>query len=411
VNWGTSPNPAEQKTHELFAPGAPAPPGFVPLCVPNIGGNEWKYVKECLDAGWVSSAGAFVERFEREFAAAVGASHAVATSSGTAALHVALLVAGVRPEDEVIVPALTFVAPANAVRYVGAWPVFLDVDLDYWQLDPQRIEVFLKKDCVRSSEGLRNRHTGRRVTAILPVDILGHPCDLDAIHELAETHGLALVEDATESLGAGYRGKPLGSCGALTCFSFNGNKLLTTGGGGMVATNDATLAERIRYLSTQAKDDPLEFVHHTVGFNYRLTNVQAAVGCAQLERLDEFVTAKRRIAERYGSGIAGLEGITSMREAPWASSAYWLYTIMVDESRSRLGSRALISELESARIQARPLWQPLHKSPAHRGAFATPCPVAERVNRDALSLPSSTALGEADQTRVIDTLRDLLLDT
>lgn len=383
----------------------------MPLCVPNIGGNEWKYVKECLDSGWVSSAGAFVERFEREFAAAVGAPHAVATASGTAALHVALLVAGVRPEDEVIVPALTFIAPANAVRYVGAWPTFLDVDPEYWQLDPQRIEAFIDEDCESTSDGLRNRHTGRRVTTVLPVDILGHPCDLNAINKLAEAHGLVVVEDASQSLGAEYRGKPLGSSGALTCFSFNGNKLITTGGGGMVATNDETLAGNIRYLTTQAKDDPLEFVHHRVGFNYRLTNLEAAVGCAQLERLDEFVSAKRTIAERYSSGIGGLEGVTAMREAPWASSAHWLYTILVDENRSRLSSRALSSKLESARIQTRPLWQPLHESPAHRGAFAAPCPVAERVNRQALSLPSSTALTDADQERVVETLRKLLLGT
>lgn len=384
---------------------------MVPLCVPNIGGNEWKYVRECLDSGWVSSAGAFVERFEREFAAAVDAPHAVATASGTAALHVALLVAGVRPEDEVIVPALTFIAPANAVRYLGAWPTFLDIDPDYWQLDPQRIEAFIEEDCETTTDGLRNRRSGRFVTAILPVDILGHPCDLNAIHELAETHGLAVVEDASQSLGAEYRGKPLGSSGALTCFSFNGNKLITTGGGGMVATNDQTLAATIRYLTTQAKDDPFEFVHHTVGFNYRLTNLEAAVGCAQLERLDEFVSAKLRIAERYASGIAGLEGVTSMREAPWAASAHWLYTILVDETRSGLSSRVLSSKLESAGIQTRPLWQPLHESPAHRGAFAAPCPVAEKVNRQALSLPSSTALSDVDQERVIETLRGLLPGT
>ena len=395
------------------APGSGAGPlaSPVPLCVPNIGGKERTYVEQCLTSGWVSSVGPFVERFEREFAAALGVAHAVATTSGTAALHTALLLAGVRPGDEVILPSLTFIAPANAVRYVGAWPTFVDVDQDYWQFDPGELSAFLRDDCKVSAGELHNRHTGRRVVAVLPVDILGHPCDLPAIKEIAEQHGLAVVEDATESLGALCRGQPLGRWSRLTCFSFNANKLMTTGGGGMLVTDDPLLARRARYLTTQAKDDPLEFVHQEIGYNYRLTSVQAALGCAQLERLPAFLAAKRRIATRYAEALEGLPGIQPMKEAPWATASYWMYTILVDAERCGTDSRSLLKALAASNIETRPLWQPLHLSPAHRDSFARSCPVATRVNRLALSVPCSTSLTEEEQCRVIGALqRELVAD-
>lgn len=394
---------SSNKTRE---PGAPVAAGMIPLSVPNIGGREWEYVKECLDTGWVSSVGPFVERFEREFAEAVGAPHAVAVASGTAALHVALQLAGVGPDEEVILPALTFIAPANAVRYLRAWPVFLDVDPDIWQLDAGAVRRFLSADCRRNADGsVWNRHTGRRVRGILPVDILGHPADLDALHGLAEEHGLVLVEDATESLGARYRGQPVGSRSMLTGFSFNGNKLLTTGGGGMLVTRDLELARKARYLTTQAKDDAVEFVHGAVGYNYRLTNVQAAIGCAQLERLAEFVATKRRIAETYATAWREIPGITAQGEAPWARSALWLYTVRVDRARYGRGSRELMAALDSDGIQTRPLWQPLHRSPAHQGSWSGDCPVTDRLHAEALSLPCSTGLAAAELSRVIESVR------
>ncbi len=388
---------------------APVPADdFVPLCVPNIGGREWEYVKDCLDTGWVSSVGSYVERLERTFAGWVGADHAVATGSGTAALHVAMLLAGVQPGDEVVVPSLTFIAPANVVRYVGAWPTFVDVDPNHWQLDVTELAAFLREDCRRVLGELRNRHTDRRVVAVQAVDILGHPCDLDAIHGLAREYGLGIVEDATESLGAEYRGRRLGRGTRLTCFSFNGNKVITTGGGGMLVTDDEALARRARYLTTQAKDDPMEFVHREVGYNYRLSNVQAAMGCAQLERLEEFVERKRQVASRYSQELSDIPGITPMREAPWARASYWLFSVLVDAAQCRLDSRSLMRRLEEARIETRPLWQPLHRSPAHRGSFARACPVAEQLNRQALSLPSSTSLTPEQQARVISTVRQLI---
>jgi perosamine synthetase len=385
-----------------FEPGAPARQGEIALCVPAMGGNEWQYVKECLDSGWVSSAGPFVDRFEREFAQAIGISHAVATASGTAALHLALLVAGVLPDDEVLVSTLSFIAPANAIRYAGAWPIFIDAEPDYWQMDPAAVERFLAERCHRVSGELRNRETGRRVKAVLPVHILGHPVEMSRIVAAARSHGLAIVEDATESLGASYQSIPVGRLGDIACFSFNGNKLITTGGGGMIVTDDNAMAARARYLSTQAKDDPIEYVHHAVGYNYRLTNVQAAIGCAQLEHLAEHIAAKRRIATAYAEGLGNVAGVRCMCESPHVDSAFWLYTILIDEKINGLSSRDFLVRLHEQGIQARPLWQPLHVSPAHASPRVEHCPVAERLHAQALSLPSSVGLAVADQQRVIN---------
>ncbi|HEX5436197.1 MAG TPA: LegC family aminotransferase [Gemmatimonadaceae bacterium] len=385
------------------APGAPAAPGFVPLCVPRIQGNEWRYVKECLDTNWVSSVGAYVDRFERAVAERVGVAHAVATVNGTAALHVALHLAGVRPGDEVLVSSLTFIAPANAIRYVGAHPVFIDAEPDFWQMDVERVLHFLGARCAWRDGTLFNRGTGRPVRALLPVHVLGHPVQMDAILDAAGRYGLAVIEDATESLGAEWRGRPVGQLGDVACFSFNGNKLITTGGGGMLVTNNAEHARRARYLTTQAKDDPIEYVHEEVGYNYRLTNVLAAIGVAQMEQLDAYIAAKRRIARRYAAALGDVPGLTIMHEAPWARSVFWMYTILVDAARFGMDSRTLLRTLAAHGIQTRPLWQPLHLSRAHQNgeALRAPCPVAERLNRDALSLPCSVGLTDDEQDRVI----------
>jgi perosamine synthetase len=302
----------------------------------------------------------------------------------------------------VLVSTLTFIAPANAVRYAGAFPVFDDAEPRYWQIDPQRVADFLAKDCAAQDGRLVNRRTGRPIRAILPVDVLGHPVDADALREIAKRHGLAIVEDATEGLGARYRDRAVGALGDVGCLSFNGNKIITTGGGGMVLTDDADWARRARHLSTQAKEDPVEYVHREVGFNYRLTNVLAALGVAQLELLDSYVERKRRIAARYAEAFADVPGLTPPAEAPWATSSYWLYTVLVDEEKFGMGSRELLRALDGDRIQARPLWQPLHRSAAHADCDRVGGEVADRLNRDALSLPCSVGLEEADQRRVIE---------
>ena len=384
-----------------FEPGAPIGDGGIPLCVPEIRGNEWTYIKECLDTNFVSSVGPFVDRFERELAAGVGVKYAVATASGTAALHVALLVAGIALDDEVVVPTLTFIAPVNAIRYVGAWPVFIDAEPVYWEMDPQKVRDFIEKECQWKGGELRNRHTGRRVRAIIPVHIPGHPVDMDPIVELAQKYQLSVIEDATESLGVKYKGEMTGRIGDIACFSFNGNKIITTGGGGMIVTDNETWARKAKYLTTQAKDDPLEFVHNEIGFNYRLTNLQAALGCAQLEQLDDYITAKRQIAETYTAALKQTPGLTPMRQADWAFSIFWMYTILVDATLYGMDSRALMRKLAAQSIQTRPLWQPIHLSKAHQGAYAADCSVAERLNRDAISLPSSVGLLSKEQAYVV----------
>ena len=392
---------------EKSAPGAPPAADFIPLIVPEIRGREWQYVKECLDTNWVSSVGPSVDRFEKLAADRAGTRYAVATVNGTAALHVALMIAGVGRDDEVLVSTLTFIAPANAVRYVGAWPVFIDAEPRFWQMDPERVADFLDRDCRRDGAALRNRRTGRRVAAILPVHILGHPVDLDPILQVAEKYGLPVIEDATEGLGAKYRGRSLGGIGHAGCFSFNGNKIITTGGGGMYVTDNPDWAERARYLTTQAKDDPIEYVHHAVGYNYRLTNVLAALGCAQMEQLDAYVESKRRIAGRYRSALAAVPGIRLPEEAGWAFSTFWMYTVLVDEAAFGMNSRQLLRALAAQKIQTRPLWQPLHRSQAHDATGSPPCTQAELLHQCAISLPCSVGLTPEAQSKVVESLKGL----
>lgn len=388
-------------------PGTPGPVGTIPLCAPEIRGNEWLYVKECLDTNWVSSVGPYVDAFEAAFARYLGVQHAIAVCNGTSALHIALILAGVRPGDEVLVSSLSFIAPANAIRYVGAIPRFIDCEPTYWQIDVVALERFLDEDCRPDRRTLYNRETGRRIGAILPVHILGHPCDMAPIMRIADRYDIPIIEDATESLGAKYRGQPVGTLGRIGCFSFNGNKLITTGGGGMIVTNDNKVAERARYLTTQAKDDMIEYIHNEVGYNYRLTNLQAAVGCAQLERISEFLEKKRSIAETYRRNLTHIPGISPMVEAPWANHAWWLFTIRVDPVQFGMDSRNLLRSLAAKGIQTRPLWQPLHRSPAHRHVVGdVSLPVAEAIQAEALSLPSSVGLTDHDIERVVESIRD-----
>ncbi len=377
-------------------PGARPQKGVIPLSVPEVSGREWEYLKDCLDTGWVSSGGSYVDRFEGICADKAGVERAVATVNGTAALHAALLAAGIGPGEEVLVSALSFIAPAYAVRYLGAWPVFIDAEPEYLQMDPARLADFLKKDCRREGKITIDKATGRRVSGIIPVHILGHPVNLDPVLDLAFEFGLTLIEDAGEGLGGFYRGQPLGSPGRAGCLSFNGNKLITSGGGGMVLTDDGDLAERVRYLTAQAKDDPLEYVHGEVGYNYRLTNIQAALGLAQMERLEEYVAVKKRIASRYERAFSGLAGIEPMARAPWADPSFRLYTVKLKGD-----SRPLMKALAREGIQTRPLWQPLHRSPALAGSPRAECPVAGDLYRRCLSLPCSVGLSGADQDRVI----------
>lgn len=372
----------------------------IPLSIPWLCGNEEAYLRECVETNWVSSAGAFVTRFETALANYVGRNHAVAVVNGTAALHTALMVAGVGPGDCVLTSTMTFVATANAIRHAGAYPVFIDVDPETWQIDPILVSDFLSNDCERRDQSVFDRKTGRRVGAVLPVHILGHPADMDPILSTAREFDLPVIEDATESLGAAYRGRKAGALGDIACFSFNGNKLVTCGGGGMILTDQPEWAKRARHLTTQARCDGIEPIHDEVGYNYRLTNLQAAVGCAQLENLDRRLAEKRRIAGVYRDFCAQTPGLSFMPEAEWADHAFWLSTILVDPDRFGADRYQLLRVLADHGIESRPLWQPLHLSPAYRGARFVRGLAAENLYAQALSLPSSCGLNGAEQEHV-----------
>ena len=390
---------------ENSAPGAPARPGAIPLCVPEIAGNEWAYIKECLDTNWVSSVGPFVDRFEQDVAARVDAGFAVAAVSGTAALHTALLAAGVAPDEEVIVPSLTFIAPVNAIRYVGAEPVFMDSEGSHWQMDMQKLSDFLERQCTWHQGKLRNRNSGRRIAAAIAVHILGHACELDAFWEVVGRYELVTVEDAAEALGVSYRSTHVGSASHVSCFSFNANKIVTAGGGGMLLTGDQRVAARARALINQAKADSPEFVHTDVGYNYRLSNLQAALGCAQLSHLDEHIERKRQLARRYRRALAESDGFTALAEQEHIEATHWMPTVLVDEATFGQDSRQLLNQLQQHGIETRPLWQPAHLSSVYADCETYHCDISERLHQKALSLPCSVGLSDADQNRVIETIR------
>jgi len=379
-----------------------SPTKIIPLSEPYLNGNEWQYVKECLDTGWVSSVGKYVNLFESAVATLADCKYAVACASGTAALHMALLVAGLKADEEVVMPALTFAAPAFAVRYLGAWPVFIDVDARYWQMDITKLQDFLDHDCSSKGGELINRRTKRTIRAILPVHLLGHPVDMAPLLKLARKYRLMVIEDVAESIGASYKDKMLGGIGDIGCFSFNGNKTITSGGGGVMVTNNKALAKRARHLTTQAKIDSIEYLHDEIGYNYRLTNVQAAIGLAQLECLSDRVNRKRKLAAVYYQAFSGTKGIGLPQQAPWAKSIWWLYTILVDKKIYGEGSRDLMRRLAKKGIQSRPLWHPLHTQKIFKESYAYRIEVANSLYINGLSIPSSVNLGMKEQEQVIE---------
>jgi len=372
--------------------GASAAP--IALHEPEFAGREWDYVKECLDTGWVSSVGAFVDRFERDIASFTGVSHAVATSNGTSALHVCLLLAGVQPGDEVLMPALTFIATANAVSYAGATPHFVDSEPTSLGVDAARLDAYLEQHarvvdgvCI----GLRTRTP---IRALVVMHVFGHPADLDALDAVARRWHLALVEDAAESLGSTYRGRHTGNVGLLSALSFNGNKIATTGGGGAILTNDSTLARRAKHLTTTARTPHRwSFLHDEVGYNYRLPNLNAALGCAQLERLPSMVARKRRLAARYEAAFGALRGLRFLSEPPGTVSNYWLNSIVLDAPGEALRDDVLAT-LNDAGYMARPVWTLMHELPMYAGCPRMDLEVAESMAARIVSLPSSAKLGE-----------------
>ncbi len=369
-------------------------PGPVNLHEPCFAGNESRYVQDCIDSTFVSSVGRYVDRFEVELAAYTGARHAVAVVNGTAALHVALLLAGVEANDEVIVPALTFVATANAVRYCGAVPHFADSEERTLGLAPDALRDWLHTIAEPAAgQGCINRLTGRRIRAIVPMHTFGHPCDLDGLLAVAREFQLTLVEDAAESLGSIYHDRHTGTLGRLGTLSFNGNKTITTGGGGAILTDDTDLARRAKHLTTTAKvPHRWAYEHDTVGFNYRMPNINAALGCAQLEQLPDFLASKRRLTARYRESFAGLEQVRLMLEPPGCESNYWLQTLILDEAAADQRD-AILTTTNDTGLMTRPAWTLMHRLAPFLDCPRAPLPVAESLERRIINLPSSAGLG------------------
>ncbi len=373
---------------------------MIPLSVPNLSGNEWKYVKDCLDTNWVSSVGSYVNKMEEVSGIYSNAKYAIATSNGTAALHISLLLAGVRRDDLVILPNITFVAPANVIKYMGADAILMDVNEDTWQLDVDLLQRFLDKECVLRDGTCFHTPTGRRVSTIIPVHVLGNMVDLGKLLPLAEKFHIQVVEDATESLGSTYKDKPAGSFGLFGCLSYNGNKIITTGGGGMILTNNEVLAKKAKHLTTQAKAEGIEYYHDEVGYNYRMVNILAAMGVAQMEQLPAFIERKRNINKQYNEGLKSVPGFKPQTVTGHVKPNCWLYTAIFDRSKE------LLKYLDEHGIQTRPFWVPMNQLPAFaKDIYYQEDNVSGRVYSQCLSLPCSTNLTDKEIAEVIDKIK------
>lgn len=366
--------------------------GNFALHEPRFVGNDERYLRDCLESTYVSSVGAYVDRFEKELAAYTGARRAVAVVNGTASLQVALRLAGVQADDEVIVPALTFVATANAVRYLGATPHFADINLTTLGLDPLALREWLQINAEPAGGGYRNRRTGRRICAMVPVHIFGHPCDMDGLLSVAHDFRLTVVEDAAESLGSFYQGQHTGTFGLLGTLSFNGNKIITTGGGGAILTNDESLADHAKHLTTTAKQPHRwEYLHDDIGYNFRMPNLNAALGCAQLEQLPNFIVSKRRLFTRYKQAFAGIQDVCLVGEPPNCESNYWLETLILGEHIADQRDEVL-EVTNDAGLMTRPAWQLIHHLAPYKNCPRAPLPISESLAQRLINLPSSSGL-------------------
>ena len=362
------------------------------LSPPDVGDEERRMLLKAFDSNWIAPTGPDIDAFEHELAEEAGVAHAVALSSGTAALHLALLLAGVERGDEVLVPSFTFIASAAAATYLGAHPVFIDCSADSWNLDPTLVEEVLTERAAR----------GRRPSAVIAVDLYGETADYLALEALCRRFEVPLIEDSAEALGATHRGRPAGSFGTAGVFSFNGNKIITTSGGGMLVTQSSQLAERARHLATQAREPFPHFEHVTVGYNYRLSNLLAALGRAQLRGLHSRIERRKQIDEAYGEGLGGLPGVSSMPRTPNGTSNYWLTCILIDPATFGVDRERIRLALEMEDIESRPTWKPLHLQPAFTGVDFVGPGYCDRVFERGLCLPTGSSLSPADQSRVIE---------
>ena len=386
---------------------------MIPLSVPNLAGRELEYIKKCIDSNWVSSSGGFVNDFEKAICRYVKTKYAVACVNGTSGLQIGLSLCGVERGDEVIVPTLTFIAPVNVVRYLGAEPVFMDCD-SYMNMDPRKLEDFCLKECRLTNKGLINKSSGKTIKAVVPVHVFGNPCDMVEINRIARKFHLKVVEDATESLGAyytagKYAGKFSGTVSDVGVYSFNGNKIITTGGGGMIVTGNKAMAKKAKYLTEQAKDDPVRCVHNEIGYNFRLTNLQAALGIAQLEQLDKFIKNKKRNYLTYRELLKNISGLDVLGIPTGTSPNYWFYSLAIKPKKLGMTREELMHRLQKNGIQTRPIWHLNHLQRPYRKNQAYKIETALKFWKEVLNVPSSSSL-EIKQVRYVTSVIRSLSD-
>ena len=363
---------------------------FIPLHEPKFVGNEKKYVNDCIDSTFVSSVGKYVDRFEKEFAQYVGSKYAIATVNGTSALHISLLLADVKEDDEVITQPLTFIATCNAISYTGAKPIFVDVDLDTMGLSPKSLQEFLETNCEVIANKCINKITKKTIKACVPMHTFGHPCRIDIIKEICDTWHISLVEDAAESLGSSYKGKHTGTFGRLGSFSFNGNKIITSGGGGVIVTDDEALAKRAKHLTTTAKvPHPYEYKHDEIGYNYRMPNLNAALLVAQLEQLNSFLDNKRALAKEYAQFFQNMDDITFVQERKNAHANYWLQAIVLKDEKQR---DVFLQYTNKNGVMTRPIWTLMNELEMFQTCQKTELPNAKYLEQRVVNLPSSVRI-------------------
>jgi perosamine synthetase len=378
---------------------------MIPLSIPNLNGNEWQYVKDCLDTGWISSAGAYVTKFEEAIKNYTGVKYAIACMNGTAGLQVSLNLAGVTPNDIVIAPNLTFVATLNAITYSGAQIALIDVCEDSWQMDIALLQNWLENNTItkfiNGKPVTREIASGKKIGAIMPVYVLGGFIDIDKLLEISATYGIPLIEDSTEALGSFKNGKHAGSFGLTGVLSFNGNKIISTGGGGMILTNDKDIASRAKHITTTAKTDPLDYFHDEVGYNYRLVNVLAAIGVAQMENFENILKRKKEIDALYRSDLKGVGDIKLQENDTDSDPNCWLFTFRTKKMRE------LLNHLNNNNIQSRPFWTPMNNLPMYKDlTYITKKDISNKIFKECISIPSSSNLTTEDQHKVISEIKN-----
>jgi aminotransferase in exopolysaccharide biosynthesis len=378
---------------------------MIPLSVPHLNGNEWKYVKDCLDTGWISSAGAYVNQFEQMVADYAGAKYGVACMNGTVGLHIAQILAGVTSEDHVIAPNITFIATLNAIKYTGATPILIDVNASDWQMDLNLLEKYLSENTFtkESEEGAFTYHliTLKRIKAIMPVHVLGNMGNIDRLVSIAEKYYLDIIEDSTESLGSFYKGKHAGTFGKFGVFSFNGNKIISTGGGGVIVTDDEELAKKAKHLTTQAKTSQMEYIHDEIGYNYRLVNILAAIGVAQMEEFPTLLKSKKEMDTFYRSELNGVGDIVFQEVSEDVSANCWLFTFKTNKMRS------LLVFLNSNEIQSRPFWMPMNQLEMFKDdIYVSENDNSSCIYETCISIPSSAGITQEQMNEVVKKIKE-----